>query len=69
MPEVYCQLLKRKVDGGYCAFVCELSETEKKIVYNPFRGIQTDCSFSTKLLETEPISEKRFRKSSAGSSL
>ncbi|WXG39404.1 MAG: hypothetical protein WED07_00990 [Candidatus Freyarchaeum deiterrae] len=46
MPEVYCEIKKRKVDGGFCAYMCELPETEKKIAYNPFRGIQTDCSFS-----------------------
>jgi hypothetical protein len=58
MPEVYCQVLNRKVDGGYCAFVCEHPETEKKIAYNPFRGIQTGCIFSKELLETEPIIKK-----------
>lgn len=45
MPEVYCQLLKRKVDGGYCAFICELPENEKKIFYNPLRGIFAECNF------------------------
>ncbi len=58
-PEVYCKILNRKVDGGYCAFICTLPETEKKIAYNPFRGIYTDCGFSKKLseIETEPASE------------
>jgi hypothetical protein len=45
MPEVYCQVLNRKVDGGYCAFICELPETEKKIFYNPVRGIYVECNF------------------------
>ncbi|MHA1209493.1 MAG: hypothetical protein ACTSRF_09770 [Candidatus Freyarchaeota archaeon] len=41
MPEVFCRILNRKVDGGYCAFICELPDVEKKIVFNPFRGIYT----------------------------
>ncbi|MHA1209176.1 MAG: hypothetical protein ACTSP1_17800 [Candidatus Freyarchaeota archaeon] len=55
MPEIYCLNLGRKVDGGYCAFICELPETEKRIVYNPFRGIFTRCSFSCELQEAEPF--------------
>ena len=55
MPEVYCLNLKRKVDGGYCAFMCELPETEKKILYNPFRGIYTRCRFSCELQEAGPF--------------
>ena len=47
MPEVLCRILDRKVDGGYCAFICELPEMEKKIVFNPVRGIYTSCRFST----------------------
>lgn len=45
MPKVYCQVLKRKVDGGYCAFICELPETEKKIFFTPIRGIYAECNF------------------------
>jgi hypothetical protein len=55
MPEVYCQVLNRMVDGGYCAFMCELPETEKRIAYNPFRGIQTGCSFSKEISEREKV--------------
>ncbi|MFB0561155.1 MAG: hypothetical protein ACETWM_08060 [Candidatus Lokiarchaeia archaeon] len=57
MPEVYCKILKMNVDGGYCAFICELPETEKKIFYNPFRGIYSDCNFSEKLSEIETVSK------------
>ncbi|MHA1263465.1 MAG: hypothetical protein ACTSSA_15565 [Candidatus Freyarchaeota archaeon] len=49
MPEVYCRFYNMIVDGGYCAFVCELPESEKRIVYNPFRGIRTGCSFRQSL--------------------
>ncbi len=58
MPEVYCKVLKRKVDGGYCAFICELPETEKSIIYNPFRGIYADCSFNKELSESDSVSKK-----------
>jgi hypothetical protein len=53
MPEVYCQVLNRKVDGGYCAFVCELPEAEKKIFYNPVRGIYAECDFCEDIPEPE----------------
>nr|MDO8081849.1 hypothetical protein [Candidatus Freyarchaeota archaeon] len=55
MPEVYCQVLNRKVDGGYCAFVCELPETEKKIFYNPVRGIYAECNFCEDIPESKPV--------------
>jgi hypothetical protein len=55
MPEVYCQLLKRKVDGGYCAFLCKLPETEKKIFFNPVRGIFAECTFCEYFPELEPV--------------
>jgi hypothetical protein len=55
MPEVYCQFLNRNVDGGYCAFICELPETEKKIFYNPVRGIYTECNFCEDITEPEPV--------------
>lgn len=55
MPEVYCKILKRNVDGGYCAFVCKLPEEEKKIFYNPFRGIYADCDYSES--PPEPVSK------------
>ncbi|MEM2144063.1 MAG: hypothetical protein QW279_01775 [Candidatus Jordarchaeaceae archaeon] len=54
MPEVLCRILDRKVDGGYCAFVCELPEMEKKIVFNPVRGIFTGCRFSVEIMEKIP---------------
>lgn len=55
MPEVFCRILNRKVDGGYCAFICELPEGEKKIVFNPFRGIYTGCRFSNELSTKGPV--------------
>jgi len=55
MPEVLCRILDRKVDGGYCAFVCELPEMEKKIVFNPVRGIFTGCRFSTEDLDNSAV--------------
>ncbi|WXG41456.1 MAG: hypothetical protein WED07_11935 [Candidatus Freyarchaeum deiterrae] len=55
MPEVYCQVLNRNVDGGYCAFICELPETEKKIFYNPVRGIYAECDFCEDTPKPEPV--------------
>jgi hypothetical protein len=55
MPEVYCQVLNRNVDGGYCAFICELPETEKKIFYNPVRGIYAECNFCEDIPEPDPV--------------
>ncbi len=56
VPEVFCRVLNRVVDGGYCAFICELPEMEKKIVFNPFRGIFTGCRFSIEDLKSPLIS-------------
>ncbi|GEM_PF-2249459 len=58
VPEVFCRVLNRVVDGGYCAFICELPETEKKIVFNPFRGIFTGCRFSVEDLRNPLIQLK-----------
>ncbi|MHA1579828.1 MAG: hypothetical protein ACTSUQ_09395 [Candidatus Freyarchaeota archaeon] len=55
MPEVFCRILNRKVDGGYCAFICELPDVEKKIVFNPFRGIYTGCRFSSEIQKNSPL--------------
>ncbi|MGQ9719729.1 MAG: hypothetical protein ACUVXA_00195 [Candidatus Jordarchaeum sp.] len=52
MPMVYCKILRRQVDGGYCAFICELPETDKKIIYNPFRGIFAECIHSKNTSKT-----------------
>lgn len=55
MPEVYCKNLNKMVDGGYCSFICNLPETEKRIFYNPFRGIIAECNFT----EASPESEAK----------
>jgi len=55
MPEVYCKNLNKMVDGGYCSFICNLPETEKRIFYNPFRGIIAECNFN----EAPPKSETK----------
>ncbi len=55
MPEVFCRILNRNVDGGYCAFICELPEGEKRIVFNPFRGIYTGCNFHNELSKKGPL--------------
>jgi hypothetical protein len=62
MPEVLCRILDRKVDGGYCAFVCELPETEKKIVFNPVRGIFTGCRFSAENIDKSPLASWKIER-------
>ncbi|WXG41836.1 MAG: hypothetical protein WED07_13905 [Candidatus Freyarchaeum deiterrae] len=59
MPQVFCRIQDKKVDGGYCAFICELPEIEKKIVFNPVRGIYTSCRFSNE--DTEKISRRALK--------
>ncbi|MFB0559852.1 MAG: hypothetical protein ACETWM_01285 [Candidatus Lokiarchaeia archaeon] len=62
MPEVLCRILNRNVDGGYCAFICELPEGEKKIVFNPFRGIYTGCRFSSELSKKGSLTSWRIER-------
>jgi hypothetical protein len=69
MPEVFCRILDRRVDGGYCAFICELPDNEKKIVFNPVRGIYTGCRFSTKDLEKSPLASWKVERLGAGNSV
>ncbi|MGQ9722121.1 MAG: hypothetical protein ACUVXA_12455 [Candidatus Jordarchaeum sp.] len=61
MPEVFCRILNRNVDGGYCAFICELPDGEKKIVFNPVRGIFTGCRFSSEFSHKVPLNSWKIK--------
>ncbi|MBS7251686.1 MAG: hypothetical protein KIH08_14020 [Candidatus Freyarchaeota archaeon] len=63
MPEVYCNIPNRMVDGGYCSLICNLPETEERIFYNPFRGIIAECNFGA-LPEPETKTLPRWQKRS-----